>query len=119
MVAIRSLGLGFESLVGYETPCGQRRWLVSADVLDTLCVVADERFAENARRIERFRAAFVDSVGAPDWMAGRAWEDAAARRDRKRAEGLRRQASLVADKTDASATDGGRAVDSATEPDPT
>lgn len=117
MVAIRSLGLGFESLVGYETPDGQRRWLVSADLLETLRAVADERFAENARRIERFRAAFLDAVRAPQTTAGREWEDAAARRERKRAEGLTRQAALAADKTDERVADAAPDVESAAELD--
>ncbi|KAM4065348.1 methyltransferase TYW3 domain-containing protein [Hirsutella rhossiliensis] len=119
MVAIRSLGLGFESLIGYETPGGQRCWLVSADLLETLRAVADERFSENTRRIERFRAAFLDAVRAPESMAGREWEDAATRRERKRAEGLRRKAALAAEKTGECAPSDGPAVESVTMPDPT
>ena len=61
--------------------------------------IATERFAENAKRIERFLNAFrprftqqgIQVKRNPD---GEEWEDAAARRERKRAEGLRRKAEL-------------------------
>ncbi|PHH91140.1 hypothetical protein CDD83_1517 [Cordyceps sp. RAO-2017] len=97
VVAIRSLGLGFESLIGYEAG-GRRHWLVSAAYLDTLREVADERLAENARRIQRFRAAFFDALAPlPEpTAAGGGWEDAAARRERMRVEGLKRKAALAA-----------------------
>ncbi|KJZ72554.1 hypothetical protein HIM_08078 [Hirsutella minnesotensis 3608] len=99
MVAIRSMGLGLESLIGYETGDGRRGWFVPARHLETLRAVANERFAENARRIERFRAAFLDAVSEPRpprGCDGAEWEDAAARRERMRAEGLRKKAALAA-----------------------
>ncbi|PNY29067.1 tRNA wybutosine-synthesizing protein 3 [Tolypocladium capitatum] len=101
IVAVRSMGLGFESLVGYETPGGQRRRLVPAEYLQMLLSISNERFVENAKRIARFRAAFRDAVREleprrnPD---GGEWEDAAARRERMRAEGLRRKATLEAER---------------------
>ncbi|POR34251.1 tRNA wybutosine-synthesizing protein 3 [Tolypocladium paradoxum] len=98
VVAVRSMGLGFESLVGYETPDGQRRRLVPAECLQTLLSVGNERFSENAKRIARFRAAFRDAVREPEPRRsphGGDWEDAVARRERMRAEGLGRKAAAL------------------------
>lgn len=99
MVAIRTMGLAFESLVGRQVD-GRRRRLVSPEYLRTVVRIANERFVENAKRIERFRAAFRDAVegaSAPRRNPeGGEWEDAAARRERKRAEGLRRKAEKQA-----------------------
>ncbi|KAK4242019.1 tRNA wybutosine-synthesizing protein [Achaetomium macrosporum] len=96
MVAVRSMGLSFESLVGAETD-GVRRSIVSPQYLKTLVQIANERFVENERRIARFSTAldalFAPSKGKDDW------EDAQARRERKRQEGLRRQEQLKKDKT--------------------
>ncbi|KAK7432800.1 hypothetical protein QQZ08_000662 [Neonectria magnoliae] len=95
MVAIRSMGLAFESLVGQQVN-GSRRRLVSPEYLQTLVQIANERFAENTKRIERFRTAFRDVVtGVPAPRLnpeGKEWEDPASRRERKRAEGLRKKA---------------------------
>ncbi|PSR80858.1 methyltransferase TYW3-domain-containing protein [Coniella lustricola] len=109
IVAIRSMGLGLESLIGRETN-GIKHCTVSGDYLTALIRIANERFAENAARIERFRRLLVDAFGAeagagfaltPTPAGGRrrtgvgegggsAWEDAAVRRERKRLEGLAR-----------------------------
>ncbi|KAK3311401.1 methyltransferase TYW3-domain-containing protein [Chaetomium strumarium] len=96
VVAIRSMGLSFESLVGAETD-GVRRSLVSRQYLKTLVQIANERFVENERRIARFSAA-LDAIFAPP-KGDDDWEDAQARRERKRQEGLRRREQLKKDKT--------------------
>ncbi|KAF9772199.1 hypothetical protein IL306_010103, partial [Fusarium sp. DS 682] len=65
----------------------------------TLVQIANERFIENKKRIERFQNAFRDAVSAPAQRRnpeGQEWEDAGARRERKRAEGLRKKAELKA-----------------------
>ncbi|KAG6017379.1 hypothetical protein E4U54_007384 [Claviceps lovelessii] len=97
MVAIRSMGLRFESLIGYEAN-GSRYPLVKGPYLQTLMAIARERFAENAKRIARFRDGFGAMVLAapkgrinPD---GKQWEDGAARRERMREEGQRRRKAL-------------------------
>jgi len=111
MVAIRTAGLSFESLVGVQTGHA-RRCIVSEDYLDTLVHVANARFAENQKRIERFREAFrqiLTNASTIDeeskWTTNNGadatqrslecgepgWEDKDVRRERKRAEGLRRQ----------------------------
>lgn len=97
MVGIRSMGLGFESLIGHETSSGQRHCIVSAAYLRVLMGIANERFVENAKRIERFRVAFREALTGPPAKVspdGGVWEDKDARRERKRAEGLKRRAEM-------------------------
>lgn len=100
------MGLGFESLLGYADLDGQRRHLiVPPDYLDRLMRIGHERFAENTKRIQRFEDAFRDATQEPVPRRnpeGGAWEDATARRERMRAEGLRRKAAMmqVADKAE-------------------
>ena len=99
MVAVRSMGLSFESLIGFEAGDGRRSSLVSPSYLQSLVRIAGERFGENARRISRFQAAFRDALSEPAPRLnpqGEEWEDQVARRERKRAEGLRRKAELEA-----------------------
>lgn len=102
VVAVRSMGLGFESLIGSqidhsESQQPRRQLLVSQAYLRTVMAVATERFAENAKRIARFQEALATLLAGPPGTPvgdGPVWEDAAARRERKRAEGLRRRAQL-------------------------
>ncbi|KAI1153792.1 methyltransferase TYW3-domain-containing protein [Nemania diffusa] len=93
IVAIRSMGLSFESLVGIQED-GVTKCTVSDDYLHSLVRIANERFEENRKRIERFRAAVLDASHPSKKKDGIEWEDAQARRERKRAEGLRRKAEL-------------------------
>ncbi|KAH6605203.1 hypothetical protein Trco_006910 [Trichoderma cornu-damae] len=112
MVAIRSMGLGLESLIGYEGADGQRRRMVPPEYLKMLLQISNERFVENTKRIERFRSAFREAVlepgasGVPKKLnpEGKEWEDAVTRRERLRAEGLRRKAALQVEKTDSSSS---------------
>ena len=115
MVAIRSAGLALESLIGVAVPSDPgtdpgtgtgvltvRRTVPRAH-LRTLLRVANERFAANAERIARFRALLLSETGTGAEGAkrksdnnkkgdgGAEWEDAAVRRERLRAEGLRRR----------------------------
>ncbi|KAG6025884.1 hypothetical protein E4U19_002903 [Claviceps sp. Clav32 group G5] len=99
VVAVRSMGLSFESLIGFESSrSGSRHALVTASHLRLLMGIARERFAENSKRIERFRGAFANRVLESREKRtnsdGREWEDAAARRERMREEGLRRREAL-------------------------
>ena len=101
IVAVRSMGLGLESLIGRETN-GIKHCTVSGEYLRALIKIANERFGENARRIARFRALLREATaggGAARNGGGRrgrkgdgggGWEDADVRRERKRLEGLRR-----------------------------
>ncbi|KAM0521729.1 hypothetical protein ACHAPE_002289 [Trichoderma viride] len=113
MVAIRSMGLSLESLIGYEDAKGQRRRIVPPEYLKMLLQISNERFVENTKRIERFRSALKEvilepnSANAPRRLnaEGKEWEDAAARRERLRAEGLRRKAALQAQKKEPTSQD--------------
>ncbi|KAH6630202.1 methyltransferase TYW3-domain-containing protein [Chaetomium sp. MPI-SDFR-AT-0129] len=91
MVAVRSMGLSFESLIGAETN-GVRQLTVSPEYLETLMRISNERFAENDKRIARFSAALEAAFTPPKGKHG--WEDAQTRRERKRLEGLRRREEL-------------------------
>jgi tRNA wybutosine-synthesizing protein 3 len=95
MVAVRSMGLAFESFVGYghesTTPpiC-----MVSEETLECLVDIANKRFKENTERIDRFRR-LLKNLSIKDsgemkrkGQDGEKWEDPEARRERKRAEGL-------------------------------
>lgn len=97
IVAVRSTGLSFESLIGYEVD-GIECSLVPETHLRMLMDIANERFAENAKRIARFREAFWEMVMEPRRVRlnpeGKQWENAATRRQRMREEGLRRKQAL-------------------------
>jgi tRNA wybutosine-synthesizing protein 3 len=107
------MGLSLESLIGYEGADGQRRRIVPPEYLKMLLQISNERFVENTKRIERFRSALNEAVLDPNSSSipkklnseGKEWEDAAARRERLRAEGLKRKAALQAEKTDSPSQD--------------
>ncbi|PYH45384.1 tRNA wybutosine-synthesizing 3 family protein [Aspergillus saccharolyticus JOP 1030-1] len=121
IVAVRSAGMALESVIGYceendddgdhdEEEEGQRgdshnepiiRSLVTEEYLAMLVAISNERFVVNSERKERFRASLVEmcatihTSGAGTKARGKAkpvgWEDPAARRERMRAEGLRKK----------------------------
>ncbi|KAI1098936.1 methyltransferase TYW3-domain-containing protein [Jackrogersella minutella] len=92
IVAIRSMGLSFESLVGFQSNDRIQR-TISLAYLRTLVHIANERFSENKKRIERFQTALVEAT-SPSSKNGDEWEDARVRRERKKAEGLKRKEEL-------------------------
>ncbi len=100
MVAVRSTGLALDSVVGWLDNDGEGISIVSDTFLEGLLAVANERFEENSRRITRFRDLVLSSTPSPAVVEagkksrGGEWEDASARRERKRAEGLRRSQEL-------------------------
>ncbi|KXJ94124.1 methyltransferase TYW3-domain-containing protein [Microdochium bolleyi] len=94
MVAIRSMGLLLESLVG-EQLGGQRHCSVTLAYMRRLLDISNQRFEENTKRIARFRAAVLEATTKPTKKDGTEWEDAEARRARKREEGLRRREELA------------------------
>lgn len=94
------MGLGLESLIGRETN-GIKHCTVSGEYLKALIRIANERFVDNARRIERFRTYLREAVSFSSTSGGITkkkegdggggiWEDAETRKERKRAEGLKR-----------------------------
>lgn len=108
MVAIRSMGLSFESLIGAEDE-GIRHLIVSSEYLKMLVRLANERFVENQKRIARFSAALESAFALPKAKAN--WESAQARRERKRLEGLKRQEELKKEKQSAEETSPGLAIE--------
>ncbi|EUC38915.1 hypothetical protein COCCADRAFT_353 [Bipolaris zeicola 26-R-13] len=93
IVAVRSAGYSFDSIIGYQNANGDNIALVNEKYLQTLVSIANERFKINLDRITRFRNALLDAQQQstshpPDW------EDADARKKRKREEGLARQQAL-------------------------
>ncbi|KFY44299.1 hypothetical protein V494_01560 [Pseudogymnoascus sp. VKM F-4513 (FW-928)] len=99
MVAIRSMGLGLESMVGLLDGNDEAMCFVSEKTLGGLLSLANERFEENSKRKERFRVALEDGIqvrnpgdGAKKKRAedGGEWEDKEVRRERLKREGLER-----------------------------
>lgn len=111
MVGVRTMGLTFESLVGYEDPAtGRRLAIVPPAMLRNLLAIGNQRFVENAKRIARFRQALGEAMTAAPTRKigdnGEEWEDAQARKERKRAEGLRRKAEMEAQRAQRRAEEG-------------
>ncbi|KAL4870450.1 hypothetical protein BDV12DRAFT_58234 [Aspergillus spectabilis] len=114
IVAVRSAGLALESVIGYcedESNTGDVgsgnsepvvRSLVTEEYLRMLVAMSNERFLVNSERKERFRTALVSSCSTEDSdgtkLKGKArppgWEDPETRKERMRAEGLRRKKML-------------------------
>lgn len=110
MVAVRSAGLAFESIIGVvvdevpnpsdasmedrETDRVGRKEVVKALVderyLEMLVGIANERFAANTERIKRFEETLFGGKSIKEHD----WEDKKARQERKRKEGLRRREEL-------------------------
>jgi tRNA wybutosine-synthesizing protein 3 len=105
MVAVRSTGYSFDSIIGYQDEGGRSNTLIDESHLRTLVCIANERFKINVERIARFRTTLLESyqptststqgISKPDW------EDADTRKQRKRAEGLARQRAIQAASSDA------------------
>jgi tRNA wybutosine-synthesizing protein 3 len=97
MVAVRSAGYSFDSIIGYQDGEGRNITLVDENYLRTLVDIANERFKINTDRISRFRNALLESyqsVVSTGKSTKPEWEDAEDRKRRKREEGLARQQAL-------------------------
>lgn len=100
MVAVRSMGLALESVIGRLAADGAAVCVVSNGYLQNLLEVCNDRFKENSRRTTRFRDALRASVvihtstGSKTYKDEGAWEDPILRRQRKKAEGLERSKEL-------------------------
>jgi len=92
------MGLSLESIIGFASSEDDERptCFVPEEYLSILIETANTRFIENTKRIARFRKLLnelfsnsgKDAVRVkPD---GSIWEDATARKERMRAEGLKR-----------------------------
>ena len=98
MVAIRTAGLAFESVVGVVPNRRQDKKdgeefdehitrIVSEAYLELLIGIANERFKINVERSRRFE----QDLFKREEGHGQAWEDSKSRQERKRAEGLEQQ----------------------------
>jgi tRNA wybutosine-synthesizing protein 3 len=89
MVGIRSMGLSFDSIIGYQDLEGQLRSIVDDQYVYNMLSIANDRFKTNTERIRRFQVnisrIFSNTTNK---------EDREARKQRKRAEGLALQQSL-------------------------
>lgn len=110
VVAVRSSGLSLESVIGYYDDDGSAaepvvRSLVTEEYLEMLVKMANERFAINADRRERFRVGLLQSC-SPGQMSSSGkgkgkpadWEDPTVRKERMRSEGLMRKRLLDSQK---------------------
>ena len=95
MTAVRSTGLAFDSPIGYlDSHIDKSTLTVSEAYMKGLVQIANAHFATNVERTERFRKALLDAFATDrqDSDNGNDWEPADVRRERKRAEGLMKQA---------------------------
>ncbi|MCJ1377808.1 hypothetical protein MMC17_000904 [Xylographa soralifera] len=98
MVAIRSSGIGLSSLVGYaiDNDGGDDiQCIVEESYLQLLLNIANDRFLENSKRVDRFQSQLLQSVHKRE----RHWEDGKVRGERLKAQGLeerRKKASQTA-----------------------
>lgn len=115
VVAVRSSGLSLESVIGYCDDDDNAaepvvRSLVTEEYLEMLVKMANERFAVNADRRERFRVGLLQSCSSDQsQFSGKGkgkgkgkpadWEDSVIRKERMRAEGLIRKKLLDSQKT--------------------
>jgi tRNA wybutosine-synthesizing protein 3 len=103
--------LALESVIGYcdynnDESEPIMRSLVTEEYLRMLVALANERFEANKERVERFRSRLLDLYGmgpnvAPNTAHRKKpsdWEDPQARKERKRLEGLKRQAEKAQQK---------------------
>ncbi|KAL8729106.1 MAG: hypothetical protein Q9166_004937 [cf. Caloplaca sp. 2 TL-2023] len=107
MVAVRSAGLAFESIIGVvressvpamSSEGGEDKQqqqeeevieaLVDEEYLETLVRIANERFTANTERIKRFEELLFGGLSKKN---SNDWEDKETRQERKRAEGLKRR----------------------------
>ncbi|KAF2830104.1 hypothetical protein CC86DRAFT_345062 [Ophiobolus disseminans] len=101
MVAVRSTGYSFDSVIGYQDESDRKIPIVDEKYLRILVAIANDRFKINAERIARFRHALIEAFSPSAGASSKPeWEDADARQRRKREEGLARQRALRSDSSD-------------------
>lgn len=92
MVAVRSTGLAFDSIVGIANDSNAEcQSVVGEPYLKTLLAIANERFRVNTQRIQRFQEVLRAALASSHEPHREDWEDASLRRERKVAEGKQRQ----------------------------
>jgi tRNA wybutosine-synthesizing protein 3 len=63
MVAVRSAGLSFDSIIGYQSEDGRLVSLVDEEYLHVLMRIANQRFQTNTERISKFRGLLNKGMG--------------------------------------------------------
>lgn len=94
MVAVRSSGMLLDSVIGYVDEYGTIDSLVNEEYLRGIMTIVNDRFATNRERIGRFQQELLTKYHCTQSLtlaSESTWEDAAARRERKRREGLLKQ----------------------------
>ena len=97
MVAIRSAGIGFSTVIGVVDSQGRERLIVGQEYLRLMLGICNDRFVENQRRTDRVRAGVRRLIAKQqellldreDRSNGSMWEDKDVRALRKREEGLK------------------------------
>jgi tRNA wybutosine-synthesizing protein 3 len=115
IVAVRSAGYSFDSIIGYQDEHCRNVPLVDERYLRTLVAIANDRFRINVERISRFQTALMDAFKESGLPAGESlkpqWEDSDTRRQRKREEGLARREALQVNESELNNTTGNGQVD--------
>ncbi|KAF2209245.1 hypothetical protein CERZMDRAFT_100450 [Cercospora zeae-maydis SCOH1-5] len=94
-VAVRTQGLALESIIAYQDSTGTIRPMVPEQYLHTLLNLANQRFTANAQRKRRFAQNLLQCKHEDRRQGDTGeWEPADVRRERKRAEGLKRKEEL-------------------------
>ena len=94
MLAVRTNGLSFDSIIGYWNPETQDVfYTVDDDYLCSLIDISNMRFRENDRRREHFLVGIEKALQRGDKSTKSNWEPADVRKERLRAEGLAKQAA--------------------------
>ena len=101
MVAIRTISLAFDSVIGYEDADGKLIPMVTEAYMRVLVELCNERFRKNKGRTEAFREALFESFKPQQsqFSGPSAWEPIEQRRARMKEDGIRRQAETDAQRT--------------------
>ena len=118
MVAVRSSGLAFDSIIGFQCPptsstgTSEVHPMVSESYLRTLLHVANERLDINEQRKLRFREAFLSQAFGVTTSASRpGFEPSAVRKERLRREGLLRREEMLSLAPDGAHNNNGKCID--------
>lgn len=100
MVAVRTISLAFDSVIGYEGVDGKLIPMVTEAYMRVLVELCNERFHKNKERTEAFREALFESFKPQQsqFSGPSAWEPLEQRRARMKEDGIRRQAKTDAHK---------------------
>lgn len=98
IVGVRSIALALDCIIGYVDTSGAVVSLVTEEYLRTLVAIANDRFKENYRRVEKFRKSLLDLCTKHENSekdGHLSWETKHARNIRKREEGLKKSKESI------------------------